>query len=188
METAPRDDAKARYAGIGNEAVERATGRGWRAWIEVLDREGAKTMTHKEIAVMLREEFRLAAWWAQMVTVGYEQASCARAPNQGPKGFRVHASRTIAADSAAIFAALSDAAARERLLGAALELRSATPDTAARLAWKDAASVVEVRLNAKGSRTQVVVEEEGLPDESTVKQRKVFWREALDRLQASLEE
>jgi len=188
METAPRDDAKARYAGIGNEAVERATGRGWRAWIEVLDREGAKTMTHKEIAVMLREEFRLAAWWAQMVTVGYEQASGARAPNQGPKGFRVHASRTIAADSAAIFAALSDAAARERWLGAALDLRSATPDSAARLAWKDAASVVEVRLNAKGSRTQVVVEEEGLPDEATVKQRKVFWREALDRLQASLEE
>jgi uncharacterized protein DUF4287 len=188
MREAPREDAKARYAGIGNEAVERATGRGWRAWIEALDREGAKTMTHKEIAVMLREEFRLAAWWAQMVTVGYEQANGARAPNQGPKGFRVHASRTIAAGSDAIFNAWNDAAVRESWLGAALELRSATPGSAARLAWKEAAPVVEVRLNAKGSRTQVVVEEEGLPDEAAVKQRKVFWREALDRLQASLEE
>jgi uncharacterized protein DUF4287 len=188
MREAPRDDAKARYAGIGNEAVERATGRGWRAWIEALDREGAKTMTHKEIAAMLREEFRLAAWWAQMVTVGYEQANGARAPNQGPKGFRVHASRTIAADADAIFNAWNEAAVRESWLGAALELRSATPGSSARLAWKDAAPVVEVRLNAKGSRTQVVVEEEGLPDAAAVKQRKVFWREALDRLQASLEE
>ena len=182
-----RDESKARWAGIGNEAVERATGRGWRAWIEALDREGAKTMTHQEIAVMLREEFRLAAWWAQMVTVGYEQASGARVPNQGARGFRVHASRTIAAPADTVFAAWNDGSVRERWLGAALELRSATPDASARLAWKEAASLVDVRLNAKGARTQVVVEEEGLPDEAAVKQRKVFWREALDRLQASLE-
>src|SRR5512141_2272505 len=99
MATAPNPGGKARYAGIGSEAVERATGRPWPAWIETLDREGARTMTHKEIALMLRQEFRLPAWWAQMVTVGYEQASGARAPNQAARGLRAHASRTIAADA-----------------------------------------------------------------------------------------
>jgi hypothetical protein len=54
-------------------------------------------------------------------------------------------------------------------------------------AWKEGPSTVEVRLTAKGARTQVVIDEEGLPDAAAVKQRKVFWREALDRLQASLE-
>jgi len=159
MAQAPGTGAKARYAGIGTEAVERATGRGWNAWVEVLDREGAKTMTHKEIALMLREEFRLAAWWAQMVTVGYEQASGARAPNQGTRGFRVHASRTIAADAEKV-----------------------------RAAWSEEGPGLTVRFNAKGEgKTQVVIDEEGLADAAAVKQRKVFWREALDRLQDSLE-
>jgi len=39
-----------RLAGVGSEAVERATGKGWDEWLRVLDRAGAKTMTHKEIA------------------------------------------------------------------------------------------------------------------------------------------
>ena len=83
---------------------------------------------------------------------------------------------------------LPDEAAREGWLGAAaLELRSATPETSARLAWTDGPSTVEVRVNAKGARSQVVIDEEGLPNAAAVKQRKVFWREALDRLQATLE-
>src|SRR5512140_2134903 len=99
MATTPKPAGKARYAGIGDEAVERATGRAWAAWIETLDREDAKAMTHKEIVSMLREEFRLPAWWAQMVTVGYEQASGAREPNHAGRGARAHASRTIAANA-----------------------------------------------------------------------------------------
>ena len=149
---------KSRHAGIGNDAVERATGRGWRAWIEALDREDARTMTHKEIAQMLREEFRLAPWWAQMVTVGYEQATGARAPNQAARGFRAHASRTIAAEAGKV-----------------------------RSAWSEETPGARVQFNAKGARTQVVIEEEGLPDAAAVKRRKEFWRKVLDRLQASLE-
>jgi uncharacterized protein DUF4287 len=180
--------AKTHYAGIGTEAVERATGRGWDAWIEALEREGAKTMTHKEIAGMLRDEFRLSTWWAQMVTVGYEQASGAREPHESARGFRAHASRTIAAEVDAVFAAWNDDATRAAWLREAeLELRSATPGKAVRLAWSAGRATVDVRLNAKGARTQVVIDEEGLASEAVVKQRKVFWREALDRLQASLE-
>jgi len=35
---APKSGSKARYAGIGSDAVERATGRSWEAWIETLER------------------------------------------------------------------------------------------------------------------------------------------------------
>jgi len=139
---APKSGSKARYAGIGSDAVERATGRSWEAWIETLEREGAKSMTHKEIASILQEEFRLPAWWAQMVTVGFEQASGARVPNQTARGFRVHASRTVAAEEARV-----------------------------RAAWTQEVPGARVQFNAKGARTQVVVEEEGLPDAAAVKQR-----------------
>ena len=180
-------ECNARLAGIGTEAVERATGRSWQAWIDALDREGAKAMTHKEIALMLRDEYRLAPWWAQMVTVGYEQASGARAPSQTARGFRAHASRTIAADAATLFAAWSDASTRAGWMGTELELRTSTPDKSARFGSKEGPSIVDVRLVAKGTRTQVVIDEEGFPDTAAVKRRRIFWKDALDRLQAAVE-
>lgn len=157
MATSPKPGSKARYAGIGSDAVERATGRAWEAWIETLEREGAKSMTHKEIAAMLQQEFKLPAWWAQMVTVGYEQASGASGGGGEARGLRVHASRTIAAQEAVV-----------------------------RAAWTQDAGGASVQFKAKGARTQVVVDEEGLPDAAAVKQRKAFWKETLDRLQASV--
>src|SRR5436190_22306263 len=63
-----------RYAGVGSDAVLRATGKAWDEWLRVLDRAGAKSMGHKEIALMLSRKFSVPDWWSQMVTVGYEQA------------------------------------------------------------------------------------------------------------------
>ena len=63
-----------KLAGVGNDAVMKATGRPWDEWLKVLDRAGAKKMPHKEIALMLSRKFLVAGWWCQMVSVGYEQA------------------------------------------------------------------------------------------------------------------
>ena len=71
-----------RFAGVGSEAVARATGRAWDEWLKVLDRAGAKTMPHKEIALLLSRKFDVPDWWSQMVTVGYEQARGLRAVHQ----------------------------------------------------------------------------------------------------------
>ncbi len=180
---------KPRYAGMGDDAVERATGRTWAAWIETLEREDAKAMTARELEAMLRQEFRLPAWWAQMVAAGYGQAGGARAPNHAARGLRAHASRTIAADAQRTFAAFrEDAVRREWLRDAALEVRASTAAESLRMESADGPSVVGVAIRAKGAgRSQVVIDEDGLPDAAAAKRRKVFWREALDRLQGLLE-
>lgn len=38
------------------EAVETATGKGWNGWMKLLDRLGARHMSHTEIAQMLYEK------------------------------------------------------------------------------------------------------------------------------------
>lgn len=42
--------------------------------VTLLDKAGAKKMSHQEIANHLHTKHDVAPWWTQMVTVTYEQA------------------------------------------------------------------------------------------------------------------
>ena len=46
----------AKHAGASDDAVMKATGRDWAGWVAELDRAGAATRTHKEIAALLHDE------------------------------------------------------------------------------------------------------------------------------------
>jgi hypothetical protein len=66
-------NANGKINGIGDEAVRAKTGKTWGQWIATLDKAGARTMEHAEIASLLHEKFGVPGWWTQMVTVGYER-------------------------------------------------------------------------------------------------------------------
>lgn len=72
------------------EAIERATGRTWEYWLEVMDRIGARDMGHKDLAIKVQAELEddldNPGWWAQSVTVAYEQHVGRRAPGQAQDG------------------------------------------------------------------------------------------------------
>src|SRR5438477_4460827 len=84
-----------RLAGVGSDAVMRATGKGWNEWLDLLDREGAKQMPHKDIALFLSRKCGVPNWWSQMVPVGYEQARGLRDVYQHADGYAANASRTF---------------------------------------------------------------------------------------------
>ena len=77
------------YGGISSAAVKKATGKTWREWLALLDKAQADKLPHKDIARWLQEKHRLADWWGQMVTVGYEQARGLRLKHQKPDGFEI---------------------------------------------------------------------------------------------------
>ncbi len=54
-------------------AVER-TGRAWGEWFSLLDSWGASTHAHDETALWLVTAHAVDGWWAQCITVAYEQA------------------------------------------------------------------------------------------------------------------
>jgi uncharacterized protein YndB with AHSA1/START domain len=115
------------------EAVTKATGRGWQEWFGLLDAWGAVTRSHTEIACWLVAEHEVPGWWSQAITVSYERARGLRAPGQGAEGWRVSASKTIAAPVQRLFEAFEDEALRERWLpGAELRLRATTGRTGRR--------------------------------------------------------
>jgi len=178
-----------RLAGVGSEAVARATGRAWDEWLKVLDRAGAKTMPHKEIALMLSRKFAVPDWWSQMVTVGYEQARGLRAVNQRAGGFAANASKTVGTAVERLYDAWNDPAVRSRwLLDAPVEVRRSTDGKSMRMTWTLGGSNVEVGFFSKGAgKSQVQVEHAKLKNAADVLRQKEFWKDALERLKALLE-
>lgn len=57
---------------IGDEAVEKATGKKWDAWFRVLDTYGADRRGHKATAQWLAKEQGLNGWWSQSVAIQHE--------------------------------------------------------------------------------------------------------------------
>ena len=94
--------------GVGDEAVREATGRDRAEWFALLDQAGAATWKHKDIASWLVTEHSVDGWWAQGVTVGYEQSRGIRQPGQRQDGtFEASVSRTTALDTADALRALA---------------------------------------------------------------------------------
>jgi uncharacterized protein YndB with AHSA1/START domain len=182
-------EGEMRLAGVGAAAVMRATGRAWNEWLTVLDRAGARTLAHKDIAMLLSRKFGVPDWWSQMVTVGYEQARGLRAAGERADGFAANASRTVDTRLARLYDAWSDTATRSRwLLDAPVEVRRSTDGKSMRLTWTPGDSRVEVTFAAKGlGKSQVAVEHAKLASARAAKTQKAYWAAALQRLKTLLE-
>lgn len=175
------------YGGIGSAAVEKATGRGWAEWLKILDKDGAAGMSHKEIALHLHERRGVGDWWAQMVTVGYEQARGRREKHQKAGGYEVSVGRVIGAPMAAVFRAWSDAKTRAKWLPDEIEVRKATPGKSMRITWPDATSV-SVNFYAKGAgKTQVSAQHGKLKNAKVAEKTKRMWAARLESLKGLLE-
>jgi uncharacterized protein YndB with AHSA1/START domain len=89
---------------ISDEAVRKRTGKSWSQWFAVLDRWGAARKGHAETARHLGDRHGLAPWWAQTVTVRYEQERKGRPVHQRASGaYEISVSRVIAAPSRRVF-------------------------------------------------------------------------------------
>jgi hypothetical protein len=188
------DPAPAAVAGArrpySDEVVRANTGRGWDEWFALLDRWGAVERAHPEIARWLATEHGVGGWWAQGVTVAYEQARGLRAPGQDRDGsFTVNASKTVAVPVERLFEAFADQDLRERWLpGATLEVRTAQPGRSLRANWEDGSTRVVVGFTALGeAKSQASVAHERLPDADTAAKMKDYWRERVAVLKRVLE-
>jgi hypothetical protein len=173
---------------VGDDALRAKTGKTWEEWFAVLDEAGAASMSHSEIARHLYGELGVDGWWAQTVTVGYEQARGKREKHQKPDGYEVNGSKTVAVPLDTLFAAWQDEATRDRWLGEpGLTVRGATPGKSMRITWPDRTNVI-VYFSAKGEgKSQVAVQHGKLPDAEAAARMKAWWAEALGRLHRALQ-
>ncbi|UOQ88505.1 DUF4287 domain-containing protein [Agromyces endophyticus] len=150
--------------GVGDDAVQAATGRPRDEWFELLDAADAATWTHKDVATWLVAEHRVDAWWAQSVTVAYEQARGIRRPGQRQDGtYEASVTRTVDLDKTEGLRAL--AALVERELGVApLALNLGAKHPTARFPLDGGEFVLASSTERSGGRSSIGLTWGRMPD------------------------
>ena len=174
---------------MSDAAVQAKTGKTWKQWFTILDKAGAKKLTHQEIVKFLNENHALGPWWRQMVTVNYEQQSGLRDNHERPDGFQISVSRTLNVPVGKLFQSFEKEQVRSTWLDEkGLLVRKATPNKSMRVTWKDGKTSLEINFYPKETgKSQVVVQHSKLPNATAATRMKTYWGKALDRLRASIE-
>lgn len=174
-------------AGISTTAVAMATGHGWSYWLKALDKAGAATLPHGEIAKLLSKTLGLKhPWWVQMVAVAYEQARGLRQPRERKNGFAATVTRTVAVPINALYAAWEEGR-RGDWLPDGIEVRRATKNKSMKITWPDGSGIDVNFYDKGGNKAVVAIEQTQLRDPTAVEAVKDLWGAALDRLKATLE-
>ena len=159
------------------------TGKTWAEWFAALDKAGAKAMKHKDITKLLTTRHKLADWWSQMVTVGYERARGLRELHQTASGFNASVSRTLATGLDQLFSAWDETRTRAAFLKEAIAVTTRNPGKNMRFAWDKDGGKVEVRFTAKGpGKAQITIDHMGLDSGAAVKRVKTFWADTLEKM------
>jgi hypothetical protein len=174
----------AMLAGMSDAVIKEKTGCTWNRWVKSLDYHGAERMSHRDIATLVNEKYKIDGWWSQTVTVGYERIKGLRARGQRRDGtYEASKSRTFNVPVTTLFDAWADASLRRRWLdGASVKVRTATAPKSMRLGWTDG-TIIAVGFVAKGkAKSSVALAHTKLPDRETADRLKQYWSERLDAL------
>ena len=187
LSSAPKKDYAA-LAGMSDASIKANTGCNWEKWVKSLDYYGADKMSHREIAELVQKKYKVADWWTQTVTVGYERIKGLRARGQRRDGsYEATKSRTFDVPIATLFQAFADKTVRDRWLnGTEVKVRTATAPKSIRFGLADGA-IVAVGFIPKGkTKSSVAVTQAKLPDRETAERQKRYWFEKLDALKEIL--
>jgi len=174
---------------MSDTALRERTNRTWTEWFAILDAWDATAHSHPEIARWLVHEHGIGMWWAQTITVGYEQERGLREPAQVCGGeFAASASKTVNVPVERLTEAFTDDRLREQWLpGAGLTIRTARPGKSVTADW-DGGGRLAVYFTAAGTtKSRLSLQHLRLPDAKTAEAHKAFWRRAVAELKTVLE-
>jgi hypothetical protein len=185
----PQPTAARKSTSMSDAAVQKATGKNWSQWFAILDKAGARTMPHPEIARMIGSNYKCPSWWRQMVTVEYERARGLRAKYETTSGFHAGRSITLGVPIGKVFDAWQDSSARRRWLpDPHFTVRKATVNKSMRITWGDGTTNVEAMFYSKGPKKSLLtVDVTRLSNAKGVAQWKSYWGDALAKLKSLLE-
>jgi len=197
----PAPATRTSAGGLSDERCRSATGRSLADWYGLLDAFDALSRGHTAAARHLREDHGVAPWYSQGITVAYERARGARAPNQKASGlFAVAVTRIVPASQDEALAAIADRARRRAwLAGADLSLARALEaglrergfthrrSGTAHLLYRSGRSRVAIDVDAlPDGRSRVAVTSGRLESPAAVAGAREAWRTALDGLKRHL--
>lgn len=185
---APPPPDYAALSGVSESALQKATGRPWSEWVQILDAADAASKPHGEIAKLVFAQGAVSGWWSQSVSVGYERIKGLREIGQRRTGsWEGSKSRTFNLAADALFEYFANARKRAKWLpDVKPTVKTSTKGRSMRLAWEDGTAVTFWFTPKGDAKTSVAVQHTKLPDKAAVEKVKQFWGERLDALGAML--
>lgn len=173
---------------ITDKTLQQKTGKTWQQWFAILHSVNAEGLHHKEIAQFLSTQPQVNDWWAQMITVGYEQYYGRRERHQKPDGYEISVSKTYPLPLSSLFNAWTNETVRKKWLTEDIHIRKKTANKSLRITWVDNVTSVTVNFYEKGiDKSQVVVQHAKLTDKDTAENQKLFWKSKLSKLEEILQ-
>ncbi|MFV0634560.1 hypothetical protein [Demequina sp.] len=177
------------------ESIEKGTGRSWDAWVAFLDGIGAAELDHTAIAARVLDDMgddvESAAWWAQGVTVAYEQHIGRRLPGQRADGtFQMSVSKSTPVPMAELMDRWEAFAADSAPVLALLASTPRRGGTDKRLTWRakgvDGSAVMVTAEPRSAATASVIASQVGTPDLESNDAARAMWKEVLAEFVATL--
>ena len=174
-----------------HSSIEAATGKAWTEWTRLLDGAGAADMPHPDIAKLVHETLSGVVdnpgWWAQNVTVAYEQHIGRRAPGQNNDGtFEVSVTKTIAGTKEDVFALWQEAHGEAQDFKGEAIKNVRTSVTPVRLYWRcdlvDGSSFAVAAEQKAPSKVMLAATHTKLKSEADKEQWRQYWKELISKL------
>ena len=155
-----------------------------------IEAAGGRAMTHTELARKLYDELEGMidnhGWWAQGITVAYEQHIGKRVPGQLANGlFEITVSKTVAQPRDHYFPQVVSWFESQPDLRGEKYLRPRSSETPRRSTWRcDFAdgSKFSATVEASGAKSKLILAHTALPDQQSADARKEFWRSTVESL------
>ncbi|MGY1637971.1 hypothetical protein ACI78V_15100 [Geodermatophilus sp. SYSU D00742] len=171
--------------------VERATHRTWDEWLRFMDDIGAEDLDHRAIALEVHRELdgtvEQCAWWAQSVTVAYEQHIGRRVPGQRSDGtFQTSVSRSTSFGRDELMERWQAFAAEdETVRGVVVDDAPRVSGTDRRTTWRtkarDGSSVIVTSEPKRNGTASIVVNQVGLQTTELHEEARQRWTSVVTR-------
>lgn len=173
---------------MSTETIAEGTGRSWEDWLVWLDGIGARDLPHKDLAQRVKSEGGTTGWWAQYVTVAYEQHIGRRVPGQDHEGsFQVSVTRTVFGSMNQAIAAWTELV-RDFHSFDGVDIASKPRASATdkwrhwRVALVDGGRLIVSAGEKAPGKTALTVTHEKLANGEAVERWRLFWKDMLKRL------
>lgn len=172
------------------ESIERATNQPWDEWLEFMKSIDASGLSHHEIATQVLERLMgkldNPGWWAQSITVAYEQQMGRRLPGQMPDGtFQTSASRSTPWGMQELMDKWVDFAATDKEVLDMLASDPRVSGTENRITWrakaKDGSAIIITSEPKNNGTASVIATQVGLQTAELNAEVKLKWVAVLER-------
>lgn len=174
---------------INTESIEKSTGKLWNVWVHELDAAGARELSHAELAKLVNEQLEgmeSSGWWAQGITVAYEQHIGKRIPGQLANGlFELAVSKSVAHSRDVFFPAVVQWFEGRQELNTNEPLKPRSTQTPKRSNWRcDFAdgSKFAATVEESGEKSKLVLSHTAVPTKEEADAWKAYWKGVADEL------